>query len=60
MIRERYPGIEFKIVWRDGIFDSIGHKQRNILVLDDQKGVARSSWSVVNIFTRVSHHKNLL
>ena len=43
MIRERYPGIEFEKGWRDKIFDSLSPEQRNILVLDDQMGVASPS-----------------
>ena len=43
MIRERHPCIEFEKGWRDEIFDSLNHEQRNILVLDDQMGVASSS-----------------
>ena len=59
MIRERYPGIKFEKGWRDDIFDSLSHEQRNILVLDDQMGVASSSSSVADLFTRGSHHRNL-
>ena len=33
--------------------------QRNILVLDDQMGVASSSNSVADLFTKGSHHRNL-
>ena len=47
MIRDRYPGIEFEKGWRDEIFDSLSPEQPNILVLDDQMGVASSSTSVV-------------
>ena len=59
MIREKYPGIEFEKAWRDEIFDSLSHEQRNILVLDDQRGVVYSSSSVADLFTRGSHHTNL-
>ena len=59
MIRERYPGIEFEKGWRDEIFDSLSPEQRNILVLDDQIGVASSSTSVADLFTKGSHHRNL-
>ena len=59
MIRERYPGIEFEKGWRDNIFDSLNPDQRNILVLDDQMAVARSSKSVAELFTKGSHHRNL-
>ena len=59
MIRERYPGIEFEKGWRHEIFDSLSPEQRNILVLDDQMGVASSSKSVADLFTRGSHHRNL-
>ena len=59
MIRERYPGIEFENVWRDKIFDSMNPEQRNILVLDDQMGVASSSTSVEEFFTKGSHLRNL-
>ena len=41
IIREQYNDIEFDKGWRDEIFDSLSHEQRNILVLDDQMGVAR-------------------
>ena len=43
MIRVRYPGIEIEKGWRVKIFDSISPEQHNILVLDDQMGVASSS-----------------
>ena len=59
MIRERYPGIEFDHGWRDDIFDSLSHEQRNILVLDDQMGVASLSSSVADLFTRGSRNRNL-
>ena len=59
MIRERYPGIEFEKGWRDDIFDSLSLEQRNILILDDQMGVASTSKSVSEIFTKGWHHKNL-
>ena len=59
MIRERYPVIEFDKWWRDEIFDSLSHEQRNILVLDDEMGVASSSSSVADLYTKGSHHRNL-
>ena len=59
MIRERYPGIEFEKEWRDDIFDSLTPEQYNILVLDDQMGVASSSKSVCDLFTTGSHQGNL-
>ena len=59
MIRERYPGIEFEKGWRVEIFNSLSPEQRNILVLDDQIGVASSSTSVADLFTKGSHHRNL-
>ena len=59
LIRERYTGIEFEKGWRDEIFDSLSPEQRNILVLDDQMGVASSSTSVAELFTKGSHHRNL-
>ena len=40
-------------------FDSLSNEQRNILVLDDQMGVASSSLSVAKLFTRGSHYRNL-
>ena len=59
LIRERYTGIEFEKGWRDELFDSLSPEQRNILVLDDQMGVASSSTSVADVFTKGSHHRNL-
>ena len=59
MIRDLYPGREFEKWWRDEIFDSISPKQRNILVLDDQMGVASLSTSVADLFTKESRHRNL-
>ena len=59
MIREPYPGIEFEKGWRDEICDSLSPEQRNILVLDDQMGVASSSTSVADLFTKKSHDRNL-
>ena len=43
IIREWYHGREFEKGWRDDIIDSLSHEQCNILVLDDQMGVASSS-----------------
>ena len=51
LIRERYCGIEFEKGWRDEIFDSLSPEQRNILVLDDQMGVASSSTSMADLIT---------
>ena len=59
IIRERYPGIEFEKGWRYEIFDSLSPQQRNIMVLDDQMGVASSSKSVADFFTKGSHQRNL-
>ena len=59
MIRERYPGIELEKGWRDEIFYSLSPEQRNILVLDDQIGVASSSTAVANLFTKGSHNRKL-
>ena len=59
MIRERYPGIEFKTGSGDEIFNLLSHYQRNILILDDEMGVADSSSSMTDILTRGSHQKNL-
>ena len=59
IIRERYPGIEFDKRWRDEIFDLLSPEQRIILVLDDQIGVASSSTSVADLFTKMSHLRNL-
>ena len=59
MIRERYSGIDFEKGWFDEIVDSLSPEQRNILVLDDQMGVASSSTSVADLFTKGSHSRNL-
>ena len=59
MIRERFRGIEFEKRWRHEIFNSLNPELRNILVLDDQIGVACSSTLVADIFTKGSHHRNL-
>ena len=56
IIRERYFGIEFEKGWRDEIFDTLTPEQRNILVSDEQMGVASSSKSVSDLFTKGSHH----
>ena len=58
LIRERYSGIKFEKGWRDDIFDSLSPEQLNILVLDDQMGVASSSTSVADLLTKGSHHRN--
>ena len=60
MIREQNPGIEFEKVWRDELFDSLSPEQQNIMVLDDPMGVASSSTSVADLFTKRSHCKNLI
>ena len=59
LIRERYSVIEFENGWRDEIFDSLNPEQRNILVLDNQMGVASSSTSVADLVTKGSHHRYL-
>ena len=59
MICEQYPNIEFDKKLRDDNFNSLSHVQRNILVLDDQMCVASSSLSVADLFTRLSHHRNV-
>ena len=59
MIRERYIGIEFEKWWRHEVFDSLSPKKRNILVLNDQMGVASSSTSVADLFTKGSHQTKL-
>ena len=59
MVPDRYPGIEFEKEWRDKIFDSLSPEQRNILVQDDQMGVASSRTSVADLFTKGSPHRNL-
>ena len=59
MIREQYPDIEFEKGWRDEIFDSLSPEQRNILVIDDQMGVASLSTFMPDLFTKLSQHKNL-
>ena len=54
IIRLRYPDIEFHKVRLNEIFDLYSPDQRNILVLDDQMGVASSSNSVADL-----HQKTL-
>ena len=56
MIREQYPNIEFEKGWRDEIFNLLTSEKRNILILDDQMGVASSSKSVSDLLTKGSHH----
>ena len=58
-ISERYPGIEFEKEWRGEIFDSLSSVQPNILVVDDQMGVASSSTSVADLIINGSHNRNL-
>ena len=57
LIRERYSGIEFEKGWRDEFFYSLSREHRNILVLDDQMGVASSSTSLADLSIKGSHHK---
>ena len=59
MIRKRYFGTNIEKEWRDEILDSLSPEQSNILVLDDQISVARSSTSIADLFTKGLHHKNL-
>ena len=59
LIWERYSSIDFEKNWRDKIFDSLSSKQRNILVLADQMGVASLSTSDADLFTKESHNRNL-
>ena len=59
MIRERYTSIEFEKKWCDEIFDSLSSVQRNILVLYDKMGIASSSASMADLFTKGSHNKKL-
>ena len=58
-IRKRYHGKDFENRWRNDIFDSLNLEQGNIPVLDDQMGVASSSTSVADLFTKKSHYRNL-
>ena len=59
MIRERFPGIKFVKGWRNEIFDSLSLEPRIILVRDDEMGVASSSTSMAELFTKGSKHRNL-
>ena len=59
LIRERNSNMEFEKGWRDEIFYSLSPEQRNILILDDQMGVASSSTFVADLFTKGSHYRNL-
>ena len=59
LIRERCPVIEFDKGWRDKIFYSINPEKRNILIFDDQMGVASSCTSVADLFTKGSHNRNI-
>ena len=59
LILENYSGIEFEKEWRDEISYSVCPKQSNILVRDDDMGVASSSTLVADLFTKGSQHRNL-
>ena len=59
LIRERHSNLDFETGWREEIFDSLRIEQSNILVLDDQMGLASSSTSVADHLTKGSHHRNL-
>ena len=59
MISELHTGIDVGKRSRDEILNLYSLEQRNILVLDYQMEVARSSTFVGEIFTNKLHYRNL-
>ena len=59
MIRKRYSFIEFEKGLRDTILYSLNLELCNILVFDNQMGVASSSKSVADLYMKWSQNRNL-
>ena len=57
--KEWYPTAEFVHGFQPDIYDRFNARQTNLLVIDDQMGEAGKSSTLLNLFTRGSHHRNL-
>ena len=58
-LKELYPEIEFIRGYSEELYDSLEPEERNLLILDDQMSEASDSKSLVKLFTKGSHHRNL-
>ena len=59
-IQSIYPHIEFINGWREELYNTIRADETNLLVLDDQMCEASDSKQLTRLFTRGSHHRNLI
>ena len=57
--RDWYPTAEFVHGFTPDIYERFDAHQTNLLVIDDQMGEAGKSSTLLNLFTRGSHHRNL-
>lgn len=58
-LKEEFPNIEFKDKYTDELYQTLSPKETNLLVLDDQMSETSDSKSLVQLFTKGSHHRNL-
>ena len=54
-----FPSTEFVRGYSDDLYDSFDPSIRNLLVIDDQMSEASDAKSLVRLFTKGSHHRNL-
>lgn len=57
--RTWYPATEFINGFRPDLYDKFNRNDRNLLIIDDQMGIAGKSSELMDLFTRGSHHRNL-
>ena len=57
--KDWYPNAEFVHGFTPTIYERFDARQTNLLVIDDQMGEAGKSSTLLNLFTRGSHHRNL-
>ena len=59
-VRATFPHVEFVEGWREDLYASISPADRNLLILDDQMDEAGDSKTLAKMFTKGSHHSNLI
>lgn len=59
ILKQEFSNIEFKDEYSDELYQTISPKEKNLIVLDDQMSETSDSKSLVNLFTKGSHHRNL-
>ena len=53
------PSTEIIHNWNELIYDNLSVEERNLLVIDDQMTEAHDCKTLVKLFTKGSHHRNL-